>query len=230
MLQPDYRALVIGASGAIGQAFVNYFESNPHCATTLALSRSTQPALHLLDASSIRVASQELATHGPFDIIVDATGALTIDGRGPEKSLPSIDPAHFMASLQINTIGPSLVLQQFSPLLRPGHAIYAKLSARVGSITDNRLGGWYSYRASKAAMNMVLQTAAIEAQRRQPLWRFVALQPGTVRSPLSAPFASGVPTMLEPQDAVAGMMRAMLQLEPKTGAHFIDYRGESIDW
>ncbi len=230
MLSADYRALVVGATGSIGQAFLDYFKSDTCCAQAIGLSRSSEPRLDLREPDSIRAAARSLAQQGLFDIIVDATGALTIDGQGPEKSLQSLDPAQLMASLQINTIGPALVLQQFTPLLRPGDAFYAKLSARVGSISDNRLGGWYSYRASKAAMNMVLHTAAIESQRRQPNWRFVALQPGTVRSRLSAPFASGVAALLDPAESVAGMMKALRSLAPQAGASFIDHRGEPIDW
>jgi NAD(P)-dependent dehydrogenase (short-subunit alcohol dehydrogenase family) len=149
---------------------------------------------------------------------------------GPEKSLSRVDADALHRSFSINTIGPALLLRHLASSIASGDAIYAKLSARVGSISDNQKGGWYGYRASKAALNMMLQTAAIELQRRNPSLRVVALQPGTVRSRLSEPFQSGVPTLLEPSASVAGMMRAMMALTAKSGAHFIDYQGQEIPW
>jgi NAD(P)-dependent dehydrogenase (short-subunit alcohol dehydrogenase family) len=155
---------------------------------------------------------------------------LTIDGVGPEKSLSRVDADALHRSFSINAIGPALLLRHLATSIASGDAIYAKLSARVGSISDNQKGGWYGYRASKAALNMLLQTAAIELQRKNPGLRVVALQPGTVRSQLSEPFQSGVPTLLEPSASVAGMMRAMTELDTKSGAHFIDYQGQEIPW
>ena len=229
-LDDGFRALVIGSSGALGQAFLKHFEGDVRCAQALGLSRSTHPDFDLNKAASIAQAAREMAPLGPFHIIVDATGALTIDGVGPEKSLKALDAEQFIRALHINTVGPAMLLQHFAPLMAPGLAVYAKLSARVGSISDNRSGGWYSYRASKAAMNMVLQTAAIELQRRNPQWQFIALQPGTVRSALSAPFAAGVKQLLEPEASVAAMVHAMMQLPIQAGAQFIDYRGQTIPW
>jgi NAD(P)-dependent dehydrogenase (short-subunit alcohol dehydrogenase family) len=115
-------------------------------------------------------------------------------------------------------------------LLAPGASIYAKLSARVGSIGDNHKGGWYGYRASKAALNMLLHTAAIELQRRNAQVRVVALQPGTVRSELSRPFAAGLAKLLEPAESAAGMLTALHGLQARQGAHFVDYQGQPIPW
>jgi NAD(P)-dependent dehydrogenase (short-subunit alcohol dehydrogenase family) len=100
----------------------------------------------------------------------------------------------------------------------------------VGSISDNHKGGWYGYRASKAALNMFLQTAAIELQRKNALLKVVALQPGTVRSRLSQPFSANVPHLLEPSESVTGMLRALGRLQAKQGAHFVDYQGQEITW
>jgi NAD(P)-dependent dehydrogenase (short-subunit alcohol dehydrogenase family) len=130
----------------------------------------------------------------------------------------------------INAIGPSLVLRHFSPLLAKGASVYAKLSARVASITDNKKGGWYGYRSSKAAMNMMLQTAAIELQRKNPDLRVVALQPGTVKSRLSQAFASTSIKVLEPKESVTGMLDALKALQAKPGAYFVDYQGLEIPW
>ena len=167
---------------------------------------------------------------GPFEIIVDATGALEIDGVGPEKSLNSLNHEHLTQAFLVNAIGPALVLRHFSPLLTKGASTYAKLSARVGSISDNKKGGWYGYRASKAALNMMLQTAAIELQRKNIDLRVVALQPGTVRSKLSSPFVGSQTHLLEPHTSVLGMLTALKNLSVKSGAHFIDYTGNEIPW
>ena len=226
----DYQALVIGSSGAIGSAFVEAFQRDPNCVHIEIVSRRGSEGFELTDSDTICKQASLAASSGPFQVIIEATGALTINGLGPEKSLGSIDQQQLMNNFAINAVGPLLVLRHFAPLLAPGPSIYAKLSARVGSIADNTKGGWYGYRASKAALNMLLQTAAIELQRKNPQLRIVALQPGTVKSKLSQPFAASVEHILEPHESVAGMMAAMRSLNSKSGAHFVDYRGETILW
>lgn len=230
LFETDYRALVIGASGAIGRAFVDALRQDPHCAQVEVVSRSESSGFDLLDTASLAAHAAASASRGPYRLIVDATGALTIDGVGPEKSLASVQPDILAKAFAVNATGPLMVLRHFAPLLLPGHSIYAKLSARVGSIGDNRKGGWYGYRASKAALNMLLQTAAIELQRRQPELRVVALQPGTVRSNLSKPFSAGVPRLLEPAESAQGMLAALRGLDARQGAHFVDYQGNDIPW
>lgn len=233
-LSTEYKALVIGASGAIGSAFLDAFQKDPLCAHVEAVSRTeARCGTNRFDLSvpaSILEHAAISHTSGPYHIIVDATGALHINGIGPEKSLAGLQHDHLMRAFQVNTIGPALVLQQFAPLLASGRSIYAKLSARVGSIADNKKGGWYGYRSSKAAMNMILQTAALELQRKNPEVMVVALQPGTVRSRLSQPFSAHVDHLLEPAESVSGMLNALKMLTPKNGAHFIDYRGQDIPW
>ena len=226
----DFKALVVGADGALGQAFVRHLQQDMGCAEVLRLSRSAGDGFDLRDPASLDRLGQRLTGTGPFHVIIDATGALTIDGVGPEKSLAKLDAAVLQQTFAVNAIGPALLLRHLTPLLASGDAVYAKLSARVGSISDNRKGGWYGYRASKAALNMLLQTAAIELQRRNPRLRVVALQPGTVRSRLSQPFQAGVQELLDPEVSAAGMLRTMLALETKSGAHFVDYKGASIPW
>ena len=226
----DYKALVLGASGAIGSAFVKAFQTDPRCLDVQAVSRSDGSGFDFFDPKSIEKQALICGALGPYQVIVDATGALTIEGTGPEKSLAQLDSRVLMRNFEINAIGPVMALRYFAPLLASGPCIYAKLSARVGSISDNQKGGWYGYRASKAALNMLLQTAAIELQRKNPQLQVVALQPGTVKSALSKPFASSVSQLLEPQESVAGMLAALKGLAPKPGAHFLDYRGEAIDW
>ena len=230
LFDSEYRALVIGASGAIGQAFTQALQHDPHCVYVASVSRTHNPAFDLTEPASLISQASSSASGGPYHFIVDATGSLSIDGVGPEKSLAAAQPDVLAKAFQINAIGPLMVLRHFAPLLASGPSVYAKLSARVGSIADNRKGGWYGYRASKAALNMFLQTAAIELQRRQPELRVVALQPGTVRSKLSQPFSVNAAKLLEPAESVAGMLAALRGLKARQGAHFVDYQGHEIPW
>lgn len=226
-LRAGYSALVLGASGAIGQAFVTLLQSDPRCASVTALSRSSQPGFDLGDPASLERLA--LAGQGPFQLVIDATGALTLDGRGPEKRLDELDAQALLAAMSVNAIGPALLLKRLLPRLASGErVIWAKLSARVGSLEDNRKGGWYGYRASKAALNMLLQTAAIEIARRRPLAVVAALQPGTVRSGLSQPFVGD--QAMDPLDSAARLLRVLDALEPTGRAQFVDHGGQSIPW
>jgi NAD(P)-dependent dehydrogenase (short-subunit alcohol dehydrogenase family) len=230
LFEHDYRALVIGASGAIGSAFACALQQDARCLHVEQVSRARCQGFDLLDEPSVAKQARASAGTGPYALIVDATGALTIDGVGPEKSLSALTPELLARAFQVNAIGPAIALRHFAPLLAPGASIYAKLSARVGSIGDNHKGGWYGYRASKAALNMLLHTAAIELQRRNAQVRVVALQPGTVRSELSRPFAAGLAKLLEPAESAAGMLTALHGLQARQGAHFVDYQGQPIPW
>ena len=230
LFETPFKALVIGASGAIGQAFVTALSSEPNCLHVETVSRANNAGFDLLDEASIQQCAQTCRSAGPYQIIIDATGALTIEGVGPEKSLASLKQDTLTKNFEVNAIGPVLMLRYFAPLLAAGPTIYAKLSARVGSISDNKKGGWYGYRAAKAALNMFLQTAAIELQRKNAELHVVALQPGTVRSALSQPFISSAPQVLAPDESVAGMLTVLKNLKPKSGAHYLDYKGDAIDW
>ncbi len=225
-----YTALIIGASGTIGSAFLSHMQLDSQCQQVVGLSRSNCPGFDLCDENSVAHLAAQAALTAPYDLIIDATGALTIHGQGPEKSLSALNQAKLLQAFQVNTIGPALLLRHLAPLLASQGGIYAKLSARVGSITDNTKGGWYGYRASKAAFNMVLHTAALELQRRQPRHQLVALQPGTVVSPLSQAFVGLDTHTVTAQQSVKGMMAALAQLPTITGAHFVDYRGNTIAW
>jgi NAD(P)-dependent dehydrogenase (short-subunit alcohol dehydrogenase family) len=229
-LPHGFRALVFGASGALGGAFVAALDAMPSCAETIALSRRSGPSFDLEDEASIRACAAALAPRGPFHLMIDATGALTIEGAGPEKRLDDLDAARLARAFAVNAIGPALLMKHFIPLLpTAGRCIFATLSARVGSIEDNRKGGWYGYRASKAALNMLLRTAAIEACRRRPEALFAALQPGTVRSRLSAPFIAGADA-LAPENSAAMLLAALDAAPASKGALFLDHRGQTIAW
>ena len=228
-LPEGYRALVIGASGAIGGALLQRLQSDSRCAAVLGVSRQSMPGLDLLSEASIAACAQALTAQGPFHLVLDATGALTLNDRGPEKRLDELDAAHLLAALQLNAVGPGLLLKHFVPLLASGErVIWGKLSARVGSIEDNRKGGWYGYRAAKAALNMLLQTTAIEVARRKPLAVVAALQPGTVQSALSQPFVGD--NALRPEDSAGRLLSVLDALQPTGRAQFVDHQGQHIPW
>ena len=228
-LPEGYHALVIGARGAIGSALLQHLQSDPRCAGAWGVTRQSTPGLDLLSEPSMAACAQSLAAHGPFHLVLDATGALTLNGRGPEKRLDELDAPHMLSALQLNAVGPALLLKHFVPLLASGQrVIWGKLSARVGSIEDNRKGGWYGYRAAKAALNMLLQTTAIEVARRRPLAVVAALQPGTVQSGLSQPFVGD--DAMPPLDAARRLLAVLDALEPSGRAQFLEHQGQSIPW
>ena len=216
------RAAVFGASGGIGAALVAELRRrNPAC-RIYAGSRSPEPsgdpqvtpfAFDLRDAASIHAAALAIGAEGPLDLVFVATGALVgPDGAGPEKSFKGITAQALADQFAINTIGPALVAQAMLPLLaRDRRAVFAVLSARVGSIGDNRLGGWHGYRAAKAALNMLVRNFAIELHRSHPLAVVVGLHPGTVDTALSAPFQRGVrPDRLFSPATAAGHLLAVI--------------------
>ena len=221
--------MVLGASGAIGQAWLELLQADPRCAQVVGLSRQSDPPLVLEDEASLTACAHHLATLGPLHLVLDATGALTIEGRGPEKRLDELDRAALLRAFEVNAVGPALVIKHLAPLLATGRrVVWAKLSARVGSIEDNAKGGWYGYRASKAALNMLLQTAAIELARKRPLAVVAALQPGTVRSRLSQPFVGD--NALDPRTSAQRLLDVLDTLEPTGRAQFVDHLGQAIPW
>jgi NAD(P)-dependent dehydrogenase (short-subunit alcohol dehydrogenase family) len=228
-LPNGYRALVIGASGAIGSALLKRLQSDPRCAVVVSLSLQSSPGLDLLSEASIAACAQSVLAQGPFQLVMDATGALKVNGRGPEKRLDELDPEHLLSALHLNAVGPGLLLKHFVPLLATGQrVIWGKLSARVGSIEDNQKGGWYGYRSAKAALNMLLQTAAIELNRRRPLAVVAALQPGTVQSALSQPFVGD--DAMHPEESAQRLLAVLDKLQPTGRAQFVDHQGQHIPW
>ena len=226
---PQKRALVIGASGGIGAAFVHLIDSDPIYQAVTGLHRGGAVPIDLANEASIAAAAQACVDLGPFQLIINAAGLLHSADFMPERKLGDLTAAQMQATFAINTIGPALLLRHFTPLLAREGAVMAMLSAKVGSIGDNRLGGWYSYRASKAALNMLVKTAAIELRRTQPNTVLVALHPGTVNTRLSQPFRGaeiGRPARL----AAAEMFKVMHSLSPADSGSFITYSGERLPW
>ncbi|PKQ39806.1 short-chain dehydrogenase [Pseudomonas sp. YY-1] len=227
-LGSGYKTLVIGASGSLGQAFCQALRADPNCASVRALSRSSAPALDLEAPASIAEAAAALADEGPYQLILHCAGLLHRDGIAPEKSLAAIEADALQAVFQVNALGPALVLRHFLPLLDKQGAM-AMLSAKVGSIGDNRLGGWYAYRASKAALNMLIKTAAIELARSKPKARLLSLHPGTVISPLSQLFR-GATAARPAEQAAAEMLRVIDALGPEHSGSFHAYDGQPLPW
>lgn len=233
------RAAVIGAGGGIGAALVERLAANGRFASIHALSRRPEPhpdeavitgTIDIGEEASIAAAAQAIG--GTLDLVVVATGLLHEGARGPERGLNELDAAWLARSYAINTIGPALVLRYFAPLLpRAGTSVIAALSARVGSISDNRTGGWYGYRASKAALNMVVRCAAIELSRTRPAAVCVALHPGTVRTPLSGPFQARVPAgkLFEPAFAAERLLAVLDGLTPEQSGRCFAWDGAEIE-
>lgn len=228
-LPAQFRALVIGASGAIGAAFVAQLEADPQCAGVTALHRQSLPAIDFDDEATIAAAAAALAQQAPFHLIINAAGTLHAPDFMPEKKLGDLNYAQMEQTFRTNAFGPALVLRHFSALLAREGSVMASLSAKVGSIEDNRLGGWYSYRASKAALNMFIKTAAIELKRTKPHAIVIALHPGTVSSKLSAPFR-GAEIGRAADVAAAEMLAMIAQLTPDASGSFLSYSGEVLPW
>ncbi len=224
---PRSIAVVIGASGGIGGALCAALAQTPGVDEVVGLAR---PVLDLEDEASIARAAAALPD-GEVRLVINATGFLHAAGQGPEKSLRALDPAQLARTFALNAIGPALVMKHFLPRLpREGRAVFASLSARVGSIGDNRLGGWYGYRASKAALNQLVRTAAIELARTHPEALCVALHPGTVATRLSAPFAGTGKVLLSPAEAAQHLLAVLGRLQPSDSGNFFDWRGAPIPW
>ena len=225
-------AVVVGAAGAIGGALEARLRVAPGFADVIGLSRSSTPALDLLDESSIAAAAAAIAERGlELRLVIDATGFLHGDGLMPEKSLRALDPAQLAHAFAVNAIGPALLMKHLLPLLpRAGKSAFATISARVASLSENRLGGWYGYRASKAALNQLVRTAAAEIGRGKREALCVALHPGHVESRLSAPFGSGGQPTLSPDEAAAKLLAVLDGLAPADSGGFFDQEGQPIPW
>jgi NAD(P)-dependent dehydrogenase (short-subunit alcohol dehydrogenase family) len=216
------RSLVIGASGGIGAALVAACGGD-----TVGLSRSAD-GMDVTDAEAVGWVMGAL--EGTFDRIIVATGALVIDGQGPEKSLKSLDPAAMTAQFALNAVGPMLVLKHALRLMpKAAPSQFAVLSARVGSIGDNSLGGWYSYRTAKAALNQMVHTAAIEVARSHPQAVLALLHPGTVDTAFTAAYQPAY-QKLTPAQSATGLLAVLDGLTPAQSGGFFDVQGQVVPW
>ena len=221
----ERTAVIIGANGGIGSALADALEAD------CRVIRLGRPMIDLMDENSIEAAARALAdkTISP-ELVIVATGVLHSENKGPEKSLRELDPDWMMLNYRINAVGPALVAKHFLPLMPKDRRIcFAALSARVGSISDNRLGGWHSYRASKAALNMLIRNLAIEWHRKNAASIIVGLHPGTVETPLSAPF-KGNPAhdRFAAPDAARQLLAVLEGLTPDQSGQLFAYDGALI--
>ncbi len=226
---PERTAVIIGARGGIGAALADALDAGDQYDRVIRLHRESAPAIDILNEASIAAAAGDLADTAPQLVIV-ATGLLHTASKGPEKSLRELDPEWMMENYRINAVGPALVAKHFLPIMaKQGPICVAVLSARVGSISDNRLGGWHSYRASKSALNMFIRNIAIEWQRKNAQSVVVALHPGTVETPLSAPF-KGNPAheRFAPARAAADMLHVLASLRPEQSGQIFAYDGSVV--
>lgn len=214
------RAIVIGASGGIGAALVRHLDAEHD---VIRLSRSGD-GLDVTEEASVAAALGSLT--GPFDLAFVATGILAPEGHAPEKSLDAIDAGAMARTFAVNAIGPALVLKHLAPLLADDARV-GVLTARVGSIGDNRMGGWHSYRAAKAAANQIVHGAAIEIARRRRGSVVVALHPGTVETPFTAGYKA---PKLAPDEAAGRLVSVLSSLGPADTGGFFDHAGERIEW
>jgi NAD(P)-dependent dehydrogenase (short-subunit alcohol dehydrogenase family) len=213
------HALIIGASGGIGAALADRLAPD-HDVTRL--SRSAD-GLDVTDDASVAAALADLA---PVDLAFVATGILAPEGHAPEKALDAIDAEAMARTFAVDAIGPALVLKHLAPKLAPGARV-GVLTARVGSIGDNRMGGWYSYRAAKAAANQIVHGAAIEIARRNKGSVVVALHPGTVETPFTEGYKA---RKVSPDEAAGNLIGVLTGLDPSETGGFFDYAGERIEW
>ena len=233
------NVVVIGATGAIGKAFVEYYSKDELVDNVFAFSRKKISFenrkiknfdLDIEDQNSIEDAAKNIKDY-PIDTIIVATGILHSENFGPEKSIREINYLTMAKVLAVNTIGPALIGRYFIPLLRKDeNSILAFLSARVGSISDNKLGGWYSYRASKTALNQIIKNFSIELKRTNPKAVVLGLQPGTVDSNLSEPFKKNVTKdkLFSPEHSRELLSGVIEKVTIEDSGNLIAYDGEII--
>lgn len=235
-------AVVVGASGGLGRAFVSELLAEPVWRMVVGVGRrkpSDWPedprtpflTADLLDEASLGELAAEIAALGTLGFVIIATGLLHADDLKPEKAMRAVSAAAMTRLFEVNAVLPTLVAKHLAPLLpKDEPSILAALSARVGSVTDNRLGGWHAYRASKAALNMMFRCQAIELARERPLAVCVTLHPGTVATPLSAPFARSSSATLEPVESARRLLKVLHRLEPADSGGFFAYDASRVPW
>ena len=222
-------AVIIGASGGIGGALAGAIEEEGSHERVWRFSRAD--GFDLTDEASIAAAAARVAEGPPPSLVIVATGILHDGERGPEKALKELDADWLARVYAINAIGPALVAKHFVPLFpKTGTPTFAALSARVGSIGDNALGGWHGYRASKAALNMMLRNIAIEARRKYDRTIVVGLHPGTVDTGLSKPFQGNVApgSLFAPDRAAMQLLDVLEGLKPHDSGKVFAWDGAEV--
>ena len=225
MYEYSGRALVFGASGGIGQAFSRFLENKLGSENVVKISRSFD-GFEISDEEKIFKLSESI--EGSFNLIINATGVLQTTEEGPEKTINVVKQKSMIDMMTINAIGPALLLKNFSKKLdKTKFSVFVNLSARVGSITDNRLGGWISYRSSKAALNQIIKTSSIEINRRNKNAICVGLHPGTVKTRFTEKFQNTTET-ISPDESVEMMMKVVENLSVDDNGYCFAYDGKVI--
>ena len=227
-------AVVVGAGGGLGAALLELLRERGSCARVLALGRAAEIPLDYADEASIAEAAKSIAgvcneSGLELRLLLVATGFLHGAPGQPERGWRHLDAAYLNHVFLVNTLGPALLIKHFFPLLpKQGRCVAGFVSARVGSMGDNALGGWYGYRASKAALNQLVKTASIELSRRNRESVCVSLHPGTVETALSRPFAKTGLTVRSPQAAATDLLAVLEGLEPADSGALMDYKGQKL--
>jgi len=225
MYEYSGRALIFGASGGIGQAFSRFLEDKLGSENVVNVSRSLD-GFEISDEEKILKFSESI--EGTFNLIINATGVLQTTEEGPEKTINVVKQKSMIDMMTINAIGPALLLKNFSKKLdKTKFSVFVNLSARVGSITDNRLGGWISYRSSKAALNQIIKTSSIEINRRNKNAICVGLHPGTVKTRFTEKFQNSTET-ISPDESVKMMMKVVENLSVDDNGYCFAYDGKVI--
>lgn len=233
------NAVIFGSSGGIGRALTENLVQSSAWSRVFAVSRSgggpegaTLLKSDFLDETALEAAAQAIGAEGPVTLCIVASGLLSDGGSlQPEKSYRQQSAAAFERVFAANTVAPALIAKRMLPLMpKTERSVFAALSARVGSISDNRLGGWHAYRTSKAALNMLIRNYAIEQARRAPGNICVGLHPGTVDTGLSRPFQSGVPEgkLFTPAQSAACLLGVIAGLTPEDSGKCFDWNGKEI--
>ena len=234
------RVVIVGANGGIGSALTNLISGQPGCTRLYALSRIpvrhfgnnvTSLACDTTNEAGIIAAAHAIEREGAVDTVIIATGKLHGDNPAvsPEKDWKQLDPLAMAHVFAVNTIGPALVMKHFAPLLpKEGRSVMAALSARVGSISDNRLGGWYSYRASKAALNQFIRTFSIELARKRKDAIVLGLHPGTVATGLSEPFQSSAYERFTPEQSAEFLLAVIDNANTSMTGKVYDWNGKPV--
>ena len=219
------NVLIFGHTGGIGCALADYYGAQG--AQVTGVSRTTH-GLDFLNPASVDAAIAQI--DGPYDRVILASGALEIDGYAPEKTIQAVTAQGMADQFAVNAIGPALILKHIKRLCpRRAPTVVAVLSARVGSIGDNNIGGWISYRAAKAAVNQIIRTSAIELGRTHPELALIALHPGTVATKFSANYTAHHPAQT-PENAARHVAQVIEKMTPQNSGQFFDWAGKSIEW
>lgn len=240
VLEHKFSAVVVGATGGIGQEVVRQLSRHENAAQVYAVSRKgtgfdlanvQSLKADITDEESLQKAAEKIAADGKVQLVFVATGILHGKDVAPEKALKDINMAQMTEVFKVNTFGPALVAKHFHGLLdRENPSVFAAISARVGSISDNRLGGWYSYRASKAGLNMLIKSTSIELARRNKTAAVIGLHPGTVDTGLSQPFQKNVPEgkLFSPEYSARQMLKVVSGTTPESSGRVFDYAGKEV--